>query len=123
MMRRKARPQREVRAPQMMNMSRQGASARVEFSPIPYMSRAPITCAIALQVIQQPIRNGCSSFLYQRLVMVMNAGDTAPSAAPSRNRTARNCPYVFGAARHIHITPQTIMVLPTNLTRGSLLIR
>lgn len=113
--------------PQTRNMSLHDARDEVLCSPIPYMSREPTICATALQVIQQllilcqlsvlpwsvltnPIRSVCSLFLYQILVIVINAGLTAPSAAPKKNRIARKPWYVFGAERHIQTAPQTTLM-------------
>jgi len=56
------------------------------------------------------MRSACSLFLYHMPVMVMNAGLTAPSATPRKNRTARNAGYVFGAARHIQTAPHKTLV-------------
>lgn len=49
---------------------------------------------------------GCSSFRYQMLEMVTNAGETAPSQKPRRKRTAAKPAYVVGAARHMQTIPQ-----------------
>lgn len=46
------------------------------------------------------MRNGCSCFLYQRLVNVTKAGETAPSVTPRTNRTAMNEEKVVAAAKH-----------------------
>lgn len=80
---------------------------------------------------------GCSLFRYQMLDMVTNAGETAPSQNPRRNRTAAKPAYVVGAAKHMHTMPQitlnnqlctsssglTYIVIPTNLASGNLLIK
>lgn len=65
------------------------------------------------------MRMGCSSFRYQMLDMVTNAGETAPSQKPSRNRTVANPAYVVGAARHMHTIPQiTLSDQFETLSRG-----
>ena len=52
-----------------------------------------------------------------------NAGDTAPSVNPSRNRTVAKPAKFFGAARHMHTVPHKMTVAPTNFVRGNLDIR
>lgn len=47
-----------------------------------------------------PMRMGCSLFLYQRLVSVTKAGETAPSANPRANRTPMKDEKVVAPARH-----------------------
>jgi hypothetical protein len=42
--------------------------------------------------------------------MVIKEGETAPSANPSRKRTAANPAKFLGAARHMHIIPQMNLV-------------
>lgn len=50
--------------------------------------------------ILYPIRRGCSLLLYQILVRVTKAGETAPSANPRANRTPMKDEKVVAAARH-----------------------
>lgn len=97
---------------------RQGARARAAFLPMPYMSRQPTTCARPFMVIQQPMRVACSRLRYQMLDSVTKAGLTAPSAAPSRKRVAAKPANEVGAARHMQMAPQTMMVAPTRRTSG-----
>ena len=59
-----------------------------------------------------PVRVACSFFWYQIDVMVTNAGETAPSENPSKNRTAAKLAKLCGAARHIHIAPQMMLQIP-----------
>ena len=70
-----------------------------------------------------PTLKGCSSFLYQIEVMVMKAGETAPSAKPRKHLTVTKPAKLCGAARHMQIMPQTTIVMPTNLAIGSLLMK
>lgn len=86
--RKKPIPAATVSAPQIMNKTRHGAMVRDLFFPMPYISKQPITWATPFMVIQRAVRTVCSFLLYQILVMVTNAGETAPSLNPSRNRTA-----------------------------------
>lgn len=107
-----------------------GARDRDVFLPMPYMSKQPTICATPFMVIQKlmwenwvsnmstypmaiqrvfktyAVRLACSSFLYQTLVMVMKAGETAPSAKPSMNLTAAKPAKLVGAAKHMQTMPQ-----------------
>lgn len=114
-------PSKTVRDPQMMNIAFHGTIAILAW-PMPYIIKAPRTWASPLQLIHilyfrkflldagnvglsssqisYPIRGGCSLFLYQILVSVTKAGETAPSANPRANRTPMNDEKVVAAARH-----------------------
>lgn len=74
---------------------------------------------------QMPTLRAWSSLLYQMLVMVTNAGDTAParvstslmertwnapSVTPRSTRMAANPAKFVGAARHMHTTPQRTLL-------------
>lgn len=114
-------PKNVVRAPQMMNIAFHWAMAIWSW-PMPYIIKAPRTWASPLQLIHRlgiesrwsdreevdlgpleisyPMRSGCSLFLYQILVSVTKAGETAPSANPRAKRTPMKDENVVAAARH-----------------------
>lgn len=62
-------------------------------------------------VIQSAVREVCSDLRYQIAVMVIKEGETAPSANPSRKRTAANPAKFWGAARHMQMIPQMNLFL------------
>lgn len=84
----KPTPEAVVIMPHMRKRVRQGASARVVFLPMPYMSRQPRVWAMPFMLTHRAVREACSCLRHQMEVMVTKAGETAPSVKPRRKRTA-----------------------------------
>lgn len=71
------RPVAQVKPPQIKKRVRHGAKGKFP-CPIPYMMRAPMIWDIPFIETHVATRIGCSSRLYQILVIIMNAGETVP---------------------------------------------
>lgn len=68
-------------------------------------------------MIHKAVREACSFGRYHTLVMVIKAGETVPSAKPSRKRTAAKPAKDRGAARHMQMMPQ--ITLETRKVRSA----
>ncbi len=103
----KPTPATMVKVPQM-NRTRHGAVERGVFLLMSDLSKHPMIWTIPFIMIQRAIRTVCSFLRYQLLVMVTNAGETAPSLKPRRKRTAAKSAKFVGA-KHVHTIPQMIL--------------